>query len=106
VNLLVVGADRGSGYYLNANVCLYQDYPYGLESRIPLQSVLIHGIDSGEMSYKHTKEMRSPVFFDAILVSNSSRKHLESNLPHIFSEKNILCSGRKYTLYSNPSNNQ
>ena len=98
-NLLLIGEDRGVGYYLNVNVCHYRNYPTGLASRISLSDILEHGIDCKEVSYKHQRGMKSPVFFDLILLHHSEKAEFTAWYPQVFSDSQILAKGKKHTLY-------
>ena len=99
-NLLLIGDDRGAGYYLGVNVCNYRDYPNGLASRVSLSSILISGVDSEDMGYKHEKTLRSPVFFDAVLLENSMMDKIAGCREHL-READVIRRSSKYTLYRN-----
>ena len=99
INLLMIGEERGVGYYLNVNACNYRNYPTGLASRVPLPDILKHGIDSREISYKQQKNIKSPAFFDAILLNHSEKAKFAAAYPQFFQDSHILSEGKRYTLY-------
>lgn len=65
--ILLIGPDRGLGFYAGVNVILYTDYPFALPSRMTLEEILEQGVSSTDFFHWQTKETPKKAHIDVVV---------------------------------------